>query len=249
MLPRAAAAVGRTLRGLNPTLSGPWPERRARSRPRKATTSSRRWTSSSRSTFARTTAPFGYWVTNPSTRPSRAERSFASSGSRWRWGRGRAEGSPAKRTSCLPEAAREAASRAGSRWPSADVSVLPLLVDEPERLSDLVDLERLSNVVERPELHRLERGLDGGEAGDHDDEGSRPTLTGLAKELHPALAGHLEVREDEVELRLLERPDGFQDRRDGPDLMVVVAEEIAELLPEGGIVIDNQDPHAVRTVR
>ena len=118
-----------------------------------------------------------------------------------------------------------------------------LLRDEPEDLAHLLATERFSDVFERPELHRLDGRRDGREPGDDDHVGARPPLADLAQEVETALAGHLEVGEDDVALAPLEDLEGLAGRRGHLDLMALIGEERRELLAEHLVIIDDQQPH------
>jgi len=63
-----------------------------------------------------------------------------------------------------------------------------------DELDDLVDAERLRDVVERPHLHRVDGGFDRGVAGHEDHFGVGVGLAGVGQDRQPVRAGHLEVR-------------------------------------------------------
>ena len=76
----------------------------------------------------------------------------------------------------------------------------------------LVDFERLLQVVERAELHRLDRALDRRVRGHHQDLrplGRRRRRVHLADELQPAELGHQVVDDQQVEQPLRQQPLRF----------------------------------------
>ena len=64
---------------------------------------------------------------------------------------------------------------------------------------DLVELERLGDVVVGPELHGLDRGLGGADGGDHDHHRLGGGLLRRAQDLEAVGGGHPEVGDDHVE--------------------------------------------------
>ena len=103
-----------------------------------------------------------------------------------------------------------------------EISVLgpqALIVERaPDGDEQLVDLERLLQVVERAELHRLDRALDRRVGGHHDDLrplGRRRGRHELANQVDAAQLGHQVVDDEDVEeappeepLRLARAPGG-----------------------------------------
>ena len=84
---------------------------------------------------------------------------------------------------------------------------LPLL----ERVADLhlqlVDVERLGQVVVRAEAHRLDRGVGGRKRGDHDAEDVRVDPLRRAQDVHAAHVRHLDVGDQQIEAAALELLD------------------------------------------
>ena len=137
---------------------------------------------------------------------------------------------------------------------------IPVLGAEPlvlERAPDddeqLVDLERLLQVVERPELHRLDRALDRGVRGHHHD--LRPVLARsgapapavgrradvFANQIEPALLRHHVVDDEDVEGALAEQPLRLTGARRVDHVVPGVPEGPAERLQDLFLVVDEQD--------
>ena len=135
---------------------------------------------------------------------------------------------------------------------AAQVAVLgaqPLVI---ERAADddqqLVDLERLLQVVERAELHRLDRALDRGVRGHHQDLG--PLALGrradvLADQVEAAQLRHDVVDDEEVERPLGQQPLASRGLRRLDHLVAGVAQRPAERLEDLLFVVDEQDRAAV----
>src|SRR5262245_36898018 len=109
---------------------------------------------------------------------------------------------------------------------------------------DLVDLERLGQVVVGAFLHRGDRGLGGGEGGDHDDHRLGRDLVREAQHVEPRAAGHLDVRDDHVELVALDERARGGDVARGRDLVALAAHEDLEELLHAALVVDDEDARA-----
>jgi len=68
------------------------------------------------------------------------------------------------------------------------------LDQRPQRLQ----LQRLEQVVEGPDLHRLDGGVGGAVAGDEDHRDARVELPDALERLQPRLVGELDVEDDDV---------------------------------------------------
>ena len=66
--------------------------------------------------------------------------------------------------------------------------------------------QRLLQVVERPQLHRLQRVVDRAMGGDHDDLHLRLILAQAPEQIHAAHAGHLEIGQHHLEALLGQGP-------------------------------------------
>jgi hypothetical protein len=142
----------------------------------------------------------------------------------------------------VPIIARSAA-RPGGRVEVARVALLGgegLLDDALE----LDEVERLGDVVERAVFERLDRGLDGAVRGDEDEREAR--LVGLdpAQQAHAVDHRHLEVADHEVEQLVLELRDRRGPVLRGVDLVAHALEVGRQHLPDGRLVVDDQDAPA-----
>jgi hypothetical protein len=92
--------------------------------------------------------------------------------------------------------------------------VVDLVAQAPvlERLLDLdlhlLDLERLLHVVERADLHRLDRRVDRPERRHQDDRRRRVQRLGRPQHVEAVAAAHLEVAQHDVEVALVQPLDG-----------------------------------------
>ena len=127
----------------------------------------------------------------------------------------------------------------------AEKTVLEAEAGELERATDheleRVDVEGLLEVVDRPELHRLDRGRHRPVPGQHDHRHVRVDRAELAKKLDASLARHLQVGDDEVATRGAKRGQGlvgagrrfaFQTHLLGEDLQDA---------PHPRVVVDDQE--------
>ncbi len=133
----------------------------------------------------------------------------------------------------------------------ADVLVLQALAIEAalHDVHDLLDLERLEDVVVGAALHGLDGRLDGAEARHDDGQHGQALLGDLLDELEAAHVGHLEIRDHEVvaaAVQLLERLDAVLDRVDDVPLHV---EEVGEDLADDLLVVDDEDARALGRAR
>ena len=80
-----------------------------------------------------------------------------------------------------------------------------LLQGRPDGLPDIVEVERLGDVIVGALLHRLDRRGDGGVGRDHDDLGIGIQLPALLQDLDAVDLLHLEVRQHDVELLLVQK--------------------------------------------
>jgi hypothetical protein len=126
----------------------------------------------------------------------------------------------------------------------------PTLVLEraPDHHQQLVDLERLLQVVERPQLHRLQRALDRGVRRHH--QNLRPLAFGrrgdeLANELEAAQFRHHVVDDQHVDGALAEQPLRLA-RAGGLDHRVAgVPQRAPQRLQDFFFVVDEKDRTAM----
>ncbi len=105
----------------------------------------------------------------------------------------------------------------------------------------LLDVERLDDVVERPRLEGLDGLGDAAVSGDQDDREVGQVLPGVAEDVHAVGAGHLDVGDDKVYLLLgqdLEAPGRRQGRL---DRIALLLEDDREQIEEAFFVVDDQD--------
>jgi hypothetical protein len=119
----------------------------------------------------------------------------------------------------------------GKAHGEAKVLVVPRLGDE---------------LVDRPFVHRSEDRLDVRVAGEHDPDRFRPPLLDLAKELRPGHPRHPVVRDDEVDLLLLEDPDGVLRGPGDADLVVLLEEDAAQGVENRLLVVHEQEGESLR---
>jgi hypothetical protein len=112
-----------------------------------------------------------------------------------------------------------------------------------ERDAQLVDVERLGEVVSRPELDRRDRGFDGLGGGQHDDRQLRPARADLFEQLQAVDARHHEIEQDDVGAFALEDLQCLGGGGHGHGL-VGVAQHHADRLPYPSLVVDDQYPFA-----
>ena len=94
---------------------------------------------------------------------------------------------------------------------AAEVLELVLHALHFERLLDLdlhlLDLERLLHVVERADLHRLDRRVHRSERRHQDDRRRRVQRARRAQDVHAVAAAHLQIAEDDVEVVVVQTLD------------------------------------------
>ena len=110
----------------------------------------------------------------------------------------------------------------------------------PERFQ----LIRFLDEVDRPSLHRLDRGVDRPLARDHDHGGLGPHNPETMQDLQSGGFGHPKVEEGHVERLPLDRAKRFTPVRGGDDGVSVLTQERGELFPEGLVVIRDENLHA-----
>jgi hypothetical protein len=107
--------------------------------------------------------------------------------------------------------------------------------------TELIHREIFREVVERPLLHRGHRGLDGREAGDHDDGQRGIELVGAPEQRQAVHARHLEVGQHQVGTLALE------DRQRGRAVpgrrarIALTREDARAVLEHVGLVVDDQN--------
>jgi hypothetical protein len=115
---------------------------------------------------------------------------------------------------------------------------------------EIVDAERLLQVVTGAFLQRLDGRLDGGVAGDHDDGRERIHDPRLLEDVEPAEARKDDVGDDDVEVLRLEAGQGLLGAAGGGDVVASYTEGRAEHLLHPELVVHDEDGgagHAHRT--
>ena len=127
------------------------------------------------------------------------------------------------------------------------LSQVEVLVAQPLALegvaddeADFVQLERLGDVVVGAQLHRLDRGLRGGDGGDDDHGHVRGDLLGRAQHLQPVHLGHAQVGDDGVRGVATEGLDGSLAARGGEDVIAFLLEGDGEEVPHALLIIDHE---------
>ena len=115
------------------------------------------------------------------------------------------------------------------------------LVDHQHQL---LDLERLGDVVERAQLHRPDGGVDRAEGGDGDDVGRGLHLAHLAQQIQTVQVGHLHVRDHQVDAALLDPLDAGPAAAGDLDPEALVLQLLAQVVAHGRVVVDHQDHRA-----
>ena len=129
---------------------------------------------------------------------------------------------------------------------------LPLELDigalEPLRLRrlvgdgpQLVDVQRLDQVIRGPGLHGGDGRLDGAVAGEDHDAGVGQLALGLGQDLHPADPFHDEVGDDDVEDLLLDQAQGLVAAGRDDAFVADPPEALGHGDGVGLLVIDHQD--------
>ena len=109
---------------------------------------------------------------------------------------------------------------------------------------ELVDLERLLQIVERPEFHRLDRALHGGVRGHHQDLRPLAVARGardFADEVEAAQLGHQVVDHQQVERPIAQQLQRLTRTAGRGDVMPLAAQRLGERLPDLRFVVDEQN--------
>ncbi len=102
-------------------------------------------------------------------------------------------------------------------------------------------LERLEDIVERAELHGINRGLHRALTGHNDSDDVRIDLQRLAQELDAVHFGHHQVAQEQVEVAFAKLLDGFLRRRESLDEKVLRGERIAQRPHQFHLVVHDKN--------
>ena len=116
-----------------------------------------------------------------------------------------------------------------------------------DRQAQLLDVERLRDVVVRAPLDRLHRAGDVAERGDQDDRRRRRLARERGQHVEAARAFHAHVGDDQVVAALLRALDRARAVVDRLDLVALAAQDLAQQIARDPIVLGDQ--HARRRRR
>ena len=115
------------------------------------------------------------------------------------------------------------------------------LNDMTQTVSQLLQNQRLHQVVVRTELERLDRGRDRGVPRHHQDLDGRVVTLHLAEEVDTAHPGHPDVQEADLEQLGAQELERFAGRAGGRHLVAPHGEDLRQEVPEGLVVIHHED--------
>ena len=124
----------------------------------------------------------------------------------------------------------------------AQPALLQLALDHD---GQLVDVDRLGQVVGGARAHGRDRGLDRAERGHHDHRQVGVALAQACQQLDAVHAGHLQVGEHQVGRELLQLAQRLEPVGGGLDLVALVAQELGERGARVDLVVDDQDASLV----
>ena len=126
----------------------------------------------------------------------------------------------------------------------------PLMVERtPDDDQQLVDLEGLLQIVERAELHRFDRALDGGVRGHHQDLRTlavRGAADEFPDQVQSAELRHHVVDDQQIEGALGEKTLGLTGARRLDDLVAGVTQRASERLQNFLFVVDEENRPAMQ---
>ena len=119
----------------------------------------------------------------------------------------------------------------------------PLFEPVGEDDLQLLDLERLDDVVQGAHLEGLDRLLDAPVGRDHDHRRERMQLLRSGQDLHPVHVRHLDVADEGVILARLDEVEHLGGPRVQSDPVAFLLEHDAEELEDALLVVDDQEAH------
>ena len=108
-------------------------------------------------------------------------------------------------------------------------------------MPELVELERLDNIIRGALAEGLHRRVHCGEGRDQDDRRPRLECARLAKQVHAAQSRHDDVADDEVEALIRHDRQGLFTAPGRADFVAVGAQTPGERVLDRALVVDNQD--------
>ena len=115
-----------------------------------------------------------------------------------------------------------------------------VLEDAPQGGEQVVDVERLGDVVVGAVLHRLDGGRGAAEGGHHDDLELGVLALQLAEDADPVLVGQLDIHHHEVGQVLGDLLDAPRRRSCRADRVALFVQEVGEQGADIGFVIDDE---------
>ena len=116
--------------------------------------------------------------------------------------------------------------------------------------AQLVGVERLLNVIERSELHRLHGRLDAAESGHENDRGLAPCRAQFAEQAHAVHTGHLQISDDAVERAALDRPQRLRRIGERRNQVIIARQGLGHRFAKHLVIIhDTYASHATKPPR
>ena len=109
------------------------------------------------------------------------------------------------------------------------------------QLANPRDVERLEQVVERAQRHRLDRRVAAGERRDENDRQLRVRRAQLLEQFEAGRLRQQNVEQHDVGLRFALQPQTFFGRRGGNHFDVAACERLFDQMPHGTIVVDDKN--------
>jgi hypothetical protein len=107
---------------------------------------------------------------------------------------------------------------------------------------EIVEVERLGDVVERAQLEGFLGKGDVLVGGHHDDRDAATELADLPENLDPVEAGHPDIEQNQVDAAAANRAEGLGAAAGRLDGVTLRREILGQHLANGRLVIDDQDP-------
>jgi hypothetical protein len=109
-----------------------------------------------------------------------------------------------------------------------------------EQAAHLLKIEGLTEVVESPAFHRLDRGFGRAVGGQENDRTRGVRGPDPVEEIEPRPVQELKVQHDHVRLILLDSPPAFRNRARGTHLDVAGGEDPVERLADQRLIVNDQ---------